>query len=646
MSTFYGRFCHHINIAVILLAVWISYGTCLEFNFVWDDFGLIVYNEQVQSEKSWPNFFTQDFWTIGENVKDTGRSFYRPLISLSYGIDYKMWGMNPFGFHLTNMVAHSLSAVIVYMLGILLLKIPLPVATGTLLWAIHPTHVENVCWISGRTDVLCAVFLLLAFLMFEWWVQRGRLELLLPFMVLLCYSAALSCKEAAVMFPVLCAADLFFLDGGLKALKKRRTYLLLLCLVTILYLFVRSVILGSAIGGAAYGTVWQKLISIPFVLAQYIGLLFTLVPIDVHHNEKLLESIFSVRFLVSMLVCIFVLAGLIMLWRHGRRKELFLASWFFVLLAPVLHLGSFGDVIYADRFLYIPSIGFFMLFSVLVRDAMPSFRYVTKLFGKILAIIAVLYATLLIGYSRYTSGCWKDGTLLFYRAAKTSPDSAYVHFNLGQSLMHQSAYYRAYESYKKALALQSGYGEAHLNAGAALNKVGAYEKAFKHLKYAERLGVNPDITYATMGDSWVGLGNYKKAEAHYVMSLIVKESSRAHNNLGFCFLKQGKLDKAEAHFARGVELGPVPHSYNNLAKLAIERGDGGKAITHLEQAMAFNAREIPSDLLTDIYYNMARAQAMAGNKPSGHEYAELALQLISEGKGPAGLRDELIQLVK
>ena len=274
------RRCYHlINIAAIVICAWIAYAACLSFDFVWDDFGLIVHNDQVQGQTTWCQFFTQDFWTLAENVKDASRNFYRPLISLSFVIDYKAWGLNPFGFHLTNMIAHSLTAVLVYILAILLLKKPLPALAGTLLWAVHPSHVENVCWISGRTDILCAVFFITSLVLFRWWMLRDKHDRLLPVAIVLSYVAALFCKETAVMFPVLCAADVYFLGGGLKGLKRKRPYLLFLCLATICYLFGRISILGQAIGPAAYGTLWQKIITIPFVLAKYLGLLFAFVPV-------------------------------------------------------------------------------------------------------------------------------------------------------------------------------------------------------------------------------------------------------------------------------------------------------------------------------------------------------------------------------
>ena len=203
---------------------------------------------------------------------------------------------------------------------------------------------------------------------------RDKDDLLLPFFILLSYLAALFCKETAVMFPLLCAADVYFLGGGYAALKRKRSFLLLLCLLTVFYLFLRLSILGEVIGGAAYGTLWQKIISIPMVLAKYIGLLLTVIPVDAHHKEKLLETMFSSGFLAGILTSSLLLACLVMLWRQAKTRELFAASWFLLLLAPVFHLGSFGDVIFADRFLYIPSIGFFLLITMMVGIGMPVSR--------------------------------------------------------------------------------------------------------------------------------------------------------------------------------------------------------------------------------------------------------------------------------
>lgn len=641
-----GNRCRHfINIAAIILLAWVAYGSCLSFNFVWDDFGLIVHNDQIQAQSTWYQLFTQDFWTLSENVKDASRNFYRPLISLSYGIDYKIWGLNPFGFHLTNMIAHSLAVVMVYILAVLLLKKRLPAFVCTLVWAVHPSHVENVCWISGRTDVLCAVFFLLSLILFRWWMLINKGNLLLPFFIVLSYLAALFSKETAVVFPLVCAADVYFLGGGYEALKRKRPFLLFLCLMTVCYLFVRFSILGEVIGPAAYGTIWQKMISIPMVLAKYLGLLLTIIPVDAHHNDKLLETVFSNGFLIGVLAGFLFLACLVILWRNAKRRELFAASLFLLMLAPVFHLGSFGDVIFADRFLYIPSIGFFLLVTMIVSNGMPVLRKLSGIAAPGLGVVAVMYVMLITSYTRFSTQYWRDGTVLFYRAAQTSPDSAYVYFNLGQSLMHQGAYYKAQESYGKALALQPDYGDAYVNISAALNKIGEHREAIKYLNQAVAMQVLPHVTYATLGDAYVGLNEPDRAMQFYRLAILARDTSRARNNLGLCLLRQDQLESAAHHFAVALEMSPVPYTFNNLAKLELERNEPSKALSFLSQAMSFKHRELPVDLLTDIYYNMARALFLTGQSATSGEYAEKALHLIAEGKGPASLNAPLVELL-
>src|SRR5579862_2830602 len=198
LSTSYERFRHPLHVLLILLLVLISYGQSLDYGFVWDDHQLIVDNPKIKSVESIRQVLTNDFWNVGYGRRDDTRGFYRPLITLSYLADYSIWGLNPKGYHLTNVIAHAIASVLAYFLALILLRRPTHALLSAVLFAVHPTHVESVCWISGRTDVFCGVFFLLAWIAVLRLLETSRPSPGWLTVTVGAYLAALLCKETAL----------------------------------------------------------------------------------------------------------------------------------------------------------------------------------------------------------------------------------------------------------------------------------------------------------------------------------------------------------------------------------------------------------------------------------------------------------------
>ena len=154
------RIPHIVALVSLTLLVW---GASLWNGFVWDDRILIQKNEATLSRLSLATVFFSDFWSTETEAGSS--NYYRPLVTLSYMLDYALYGLNPMGYHLTNLVLHTACVLTLwYLLG--LLGVSTGVATFTAsLWAIHPALAESVAWISGRTDVVATVFVLLSIVM-------------------------------------------------------------------------------------------------------------------------------------------------------------------------------------------------------------------------------------------------------------------------------------------------------------------------------------------------------------------------------------------------------------------------------------------------------------------------------------------------
>jgi hypothetical protein len=151
--------------AVLVAVTLLVYSGALQNGFVWDDDVLVVHNSEIRSLAGVPGLFARDTLP-GRELGD----YYRPLQTLSYAVDYQLWGLDPFGFHLTSVLIHAAAALLLYRLAARLLGAREPALAAALLWAVHPVHTEAVTYVSGRSDPLAAALMLASLLLFA----RGR----------------------------------------------------------------------------------------------------------------------------------------------------------------------------------------------------------------------------------------------------------------------------------------------------------------------------------------------------------------------------------------------------------------------------------------------------------------------------------------
>lgn len=148
---------HALSLCLIVVLTFAVYANSLQGEFIWDDKDLIVDNSYI---KNWSNLdtnLTKDFFYRSQDKGKVG--YYRPVITLSYMLDYSLWKQNSSGYHLTNLIFHVLNSVTIYLLVLLLSGSLICSLLVSLLFAVHPIHTESVSWIAGRTDLIASFFL-------------------------------------------------------------------------------------------------------------------------------------------------------------------------------------------------------------------------------------------------------------------------------------------------------------------------------------------------------------------------------------------------------------------------------------------------------------------------------------------------------
>ncbi len=689
---FYERQRRLFHVLVVWVLVLVAFGRCLDGAFVWDDTGLIVQNPMVHDLSRSAGLFVRGFWNISKNEVDPTRSFYRPIIQLSYAIDYAIWGLNPIGFHLTNLLWYGVAATLVYFLALVLLKKESAALLAACLFAVHPAHAENVCWIAGRTDLLCGTFYFAGLLLFfHWMAHPGRSAVFIP-LIAVVYFFALLCKETAITLPGMAVVYLLirgllspgrkgpprtfaivialvtvayvglrisvfgsavsagagttfyersltipfviavylliyvlYLEHGHAAMSSRIAVWFLLVLCTAFYFWLRVGALGKAIAPAAFGSPFERIATIPFVFAAYLGGLATVVGTDPHHSGPFVGQFLNARFLIGAAVAATYGGLMLVAFRRRSATAMFLMAWIPLTLLPTFKLGSFGDILWADRFLFIPSFGFAVGLAglaMLLAERVAALQVDRRIVTAAGVAVVLFWAQRSASYA----AVWKNNVTLFTRASRTSPDSAYIFFNLGHAWNEVGDAAGALQAYRRAVELRPDYAEAMTNLGIELMRQGRSDEALAWFQKALALGDTTPVLVSNIAAVYRNRGDIANAVRWYEKSLATEPTASAQNNVGECYLALGKPSLALDHFRAALELSQDPAIFNNVARAMIDLGDHRNAVIYLRHALVA-VPNLPIELEIAVQFNLARCLLATEGKAAARPAAQRVLVL-------------------
>ncbi len=598
---------HLIAILLIALVGFLVYANSFQNEFVWDDESLVEKNIYVKNLRYFSKLFTTHLF---QAAKKEG-NFYRPIQSLTYVLDYSIWKLNPFGYHLTNTILHILVAILIYFFlrGLVTNeKIPTsqpPDSKGKLVtrhsslvtklscfltvpfltalfFVVHPIHTEAVTYISGRADSLASIFCLLSLIFSLKYTHQRRL----PFYLLsLCsFILALLSKEWAMILPfALVLTDSFF--GTKREIKTKIKEYFPFFITLGIYISLRLSILnftGETILSSKY-SLYVRTLTFLKVIPSYFGLL--IFPHNLH-MERLVpyaHSILEPKVLFSLILLIFIVIGVTKL---KRKETTFAFFWFFLTLFPQSNIIPINATM-AEHFLYLPSIGFFILFALgIVKVEEWGSRYLShriKVMSFLLLLLLTLYGVATIKQNLY----WRDGLTLYQRTLAYSPKSARLHLNLGIAYREQKQYDLAISEYQKAIQLNPDYAEAHNNLGTVYRDEDLYNQAIT--EYQKALQLNPDFAeaYNNLGNVYRDKGLYDQAISEYQKAIRLNpDFAEAYNNLGNVYKDKGLYDRAISEYQKAIQLNPdFAEAYNNLGVVYAKIKQYHKAREAWEEAL-------------------------------------------------------------
>ncbi len=531
-------------LSLIILATIFAYSSCIYNSFVYDDYYFIKENPNIRSLKNIPYFF------LNPTEKSTAvewTGIYRPLRTIFFTLEYKLYLQNPAGYHFTNLLLHLFNILLLFNFLSLLPNIKTGVILiTTALFALHPVQSEAVNWIGARADLMLAFFALSALSFYIAYINSLKIRYFL-FCSLLFILALLS-KETAIVVPVL----LLFLIGIFKK-KIKLKFKIIPFFIAIAYFALRQFAMKSLLQKPWWGgTFYTNILTSISIFLRYIKLLLFPYNLSIDYEVILPKSLSDINVIISGVFIIYLLF-IIFKYLKTSKNISFGILWFSFLLLPALNIIPL-TVLVADRFLYLSCIGAFFSISSFIIGLKKT---------KIINYICVFsFLTLLISYinmNQKRTKDWNNPLTIFGEVLDKNPSS----------------------------------WRAHNNIGSFYSEKGYPQLAEIHFKSAIRLKPNDPLPYRGLGIVQFQQGKIKEAQDAFLKSLrIYVKNSQTGNLLGITYVIQGNFQKAEQIFSAYLKIDPQNIDiYLNLAKLLMQENRLDEAEKILLEAKENNIKD-------------------------------------------------------
>ncbi len=517
---------------------------------------------------------------------------YIPLTWMTLGLDYVLWGMNPLGYHLTNLLLHAANAVLFYFVAFRILGLGLPdpgdrrqadlvlsAGFAALVFAIHPLRVESVAWVTERRDVLSGLFYLSAILIYLRTCERGERGRGWYWAAVGLFACALLSKSMVVNLPiVLLILDVYPLRRlggaiGWWSEPARRVYVEKIPFV-LLATAAAAIAVMAQLSVHAAASLAQLSVPGRVAVSAY-GLSFYLwkmvVPLNLSPLYPLSPIVnpWAMPFVLSYTMVLAITAIALAL---RRRVPGLPAAWsaYVVVLLPVLGIFQSGPQIAADRYTYLASLGWAILAGACLLFCWRISRTSTTGTPTTLPIAGVAICVVAgLGVLTWNQvHIWHDSERLWTYTVAIHPNSSLAQFSLGIVLSAQGKPTEAIEHFQKGLQLRPDEPSAHTNLGVALIQQGKLADAIEHFRQAVRIYPDDALAHTNWGSALIDLGKPSEAIEHFQQALrIHPDDALAHTNWGSALIDLGKPSEAIEHYSKALRITPgLAEAQNGLGQ--------------------------------------------------------------------------------
>jgi protein O-mannosyl-transferase len=600
----------------LLVAVGLCYANVLRAPFLFDDTGAILQNSTIRHLGS-----LQVLRPPADGSTTTGR----PVVNLSFALNYAISGEEVWSYHALNIVIHALAALALF--GVLrrTLRSPSlvdrfgPVATptaffGALLWAVHPLQTESVTCVAQRTESLCGLFYLLTLYGFIRGADRTETTRRWFFLSVVSCFLGMATKEVMVTAPlVVLLYDRTFFSGSFSAAwRQRRGYYLGLFSA---WLLLAGLVAGNAGGrGSAAGfglgiSGWNYLLKQGEAVVLYLKLSLWPHPLVLDYGTAVTHSVKEVWWQGPVVLALLGAT----VWALVRKPRLgFVGAWFFMILAPSSSVVPLVTQTMAEHRMYLP-VASVALLGVFAAYALFGRRAVWLLAGWALA----LGTTTFVRNRDYRDvvGIWAD-------TVEKSPSNARAHNNLAWALQREGKSEEANAHFAKAIDLLPDYVAARYSWGVALLDQGRSSEAIAQFEAAVKLAPRHADAHLNLGNALMQVRRPDEAITHYEVALQIQPAADVHYNLGIALAEVGRGNEAQAHLEAALKANPsLPEAHYRLARLA-ERGG---RLAEAEQHYSETLRLAPSHAGAHAALGLILAQS--DRVPAAVEHLQTAVRL-------------------
>ena len=598
---------------IIGAASFAVYFNTLYNGFVYDDNLQIVRNPWIRDVKHLPGIFYKSVWSF--QATSPINNYYRPLMHVINMASYHLFGLAPWGFHLVNILFHVGNSGLVFLLTARLFGesaggpgevtggsgwLSSPPFIAALLFATHPIHTEAVAWAGAVTDLSFTFFCLLSFY-FHLGSGAGADNHSRLFSVI-SFAIALLCKEPAATLPfLLIAFDAAFrrpspasrgksdsspvptvwVEGSTwGSLKRYVPYFVVLGA----YFIARSSALGGLAPVKSHGNLgaYGYLINVLPLFAQHIGKLLLPVDLNAFHVLHPIRSLLEFKGIVGLGVAAAYAAATVVAYRKNRIAFLGLVLVGIPLL-PALYIPALGEASFAERYLYLPSFGFVLLFAAAFawfRESLPRYSLPITLFA---ISLAVPYSIQTVG----RNSVWKDDLTLFSDTVRKSPDGELPNGMLGIALMGAGRFDEAIGQFRKTLLLNPDSANAYYNLGLTLMKKGRPVEAIPEFEKTLTLTPNDSDARRSLANSYLKAGMTDNAiEQFRILVASNAASPETYLDFGVALRQQGKSQEAIESYRKALALNPdYAEAHFNLGNAYADSGQMEKAVERYESAV-------------------------------------------------------------
>jgi tetratricopeptide (TPR) repeat protein len=631
-----------VGVTLLTIASFFAYFPSISGEFVLDDDSLLTNNRLIKTSdgpyRLWCTTESQDYW---------------PATNTSFWIEWRLWGMNPRGYHVTNLILHVAEALLIWLI---LRKLSIPGAFwAAAIFAVHPVNVESVAWIAQRKNTMAMLFFLMSIL---WYLKGERPRAIAgmwpmrsqggpwerensplahsplslapspsPLWYWLSFSAfvlSMLSKGSVAILPVLLLVIVLWLRPlTWRDLARTAPFFVIAVLLTGVNLWFQKHGTGEEFRSAGFA---ERLVGAGGVVWFYLYKAFLPFDLAFVYQRWHIEAgnpLWWLPFLAALAVTA-------IFWRFRKswsRPLLFAWIFFCAALAPVLGFVDVGFMkfsLVADHYQHISLIGVIALAAAGWSSWHRRMEVTNRSAANAVAIgVAAVAACTLAILTWRQSGLYRNAITLYQATLKKNPDCWMAHDNLGNALSDAGRLKEAIEQYEQALRLKPNDPTTHSNMGNALVLTGRRSEAIEHCRKALRIKPEFPEAYNNLGNAMVQTGRLEEGIKNYEQALrLNSDYFKARYNLANALVQAGRNAEAIEHYEQALRLkSDFAEIHNNLGAVLEKTGQPREAIKHYQQAL-----QIKPDF-PDAHYNLGNVFEAVGEYQQASEQYKQALVL-------------------